>query len=787
MTSEHSRRPAMIDALEEEPATATPLNTNQEISAKRRKVRKGTRSCWECKRRKIRCIFASSEDVTCIGCQRRRVPCVTQEMPEDLSPARKDNRHLGERIARVEDFMKDFLASKHVGATSQIEGEPRQDRRSSSDALKARSNDSVPSSIRAPFTPAESLGEPAPNSLFLAPESQGVLDQAENETALHYLLAAFPAEEDANTLLRESSRPSLYTDVINTQPHSKLTHETLAAPPYSIAEIPGPNTHPVILAKRMLMFAITLQTPYSENLLGLSEPQNVLMRRLVTAAKTWVTTKQEMHGTIESLICIILEGVFEINCGNLRRAWAVYRRAMTVAQLMGLHRSPMPPLKRIDPELDANPKFMWFRIVYMDRYLSLLLGLPQGTSDKSMGAMSVLRHEPPLGKFERLLTVIASRILERNESAFATSEITTTQSIDSELLSVSKSMPASFWRPTNFYNLTPGSPDTLLETVRLAAQVYYYGLLIRLHLPYMMRLGDNTEHEYSKIACVNASREIMTRFIAHRSFNPTSSCSRPVDFFALLAAMTLLLAHLDAHHHREATNFLAHQRLSDRAMLDEALERMDVISDVNKDVITEKSAELIRRLLDIEADAAEGSNYTARSVRGDDNVQEGTKEGEELRLHIPYLGVIKIARQGPISREPSLGNAASRPHQTSQVEFPQREPLAASNDAFASLPHASPTGEQPLSHLHGMAQGSTFLGDLPASGWPNAQLQAPGYEQSMLQYPSSSHDNIALQPHMGLPPIAVGVNEWAFQGADMAFFDSLMRGTSYADAAGLEQ
>lgn len=536
----------------------------------------------------------------------------------------------------------------------------------------------------------------------------------------------------------------------------------------------------------MLIFAITLQSPGRERILGLSEPQGVLMRRLMTAATTWVTAKEEMHGTIESLICIILEGVFEINCGNLRRAWVVYRRALTLAQLMGLHRSPMPPLKGIDPELDAEPKFLWFRIVYMDRYLSLLLGLPQGTSDKSMGAMSVLQHEPPLGKFDRLLTVIACCIFERNESAFATSEITTTQSIDSELLRVSKSMPASFWRPANFHKLTPGSPDTLLETVRLGSQVYYYSLLIQLHLPYIMRIGDNIEHEYSKITCFNASREIITLFIAHRNFNPMSSCSRPVDFFALLAAMTLLLAHLDAHHHREASNFVAHQRLSDRAMLDQALERMDAISNFSKDVITEKSALLIRRLLDIEADSEQGSSYTARSVRGDDNVQEG-KEGEELRLHIPYLGVIKIARQGPISRKPWLENTASRQHMASQVAFYHREPLAASDDALASLHRTSPTDEQTLSHLYGMAQGSTSSGDLPASEQPNAQLQAPGYEQSILQCPSSSQDNIALQPHAGLPPIVAGVDDWAFQGVDMAFFNGLMRGSSCVDAAGLEQ
>lgn len=533
----------------------------------------------------------------------------------------------------------------------------------------------------------------------------------------------------------------------------------------------------------MLTFAITLQSPCGEQLLGLSESKSVLMRRLATAAATWVTTKEEMHGTVEGLICIILEGVVETNCGNLRRAWVIYRRAMTVAQLMGLHRSPMPPLKHIEPKLDADPEFIWFRIVYMDRYLSLLLGLPQGTSDKSVGAMSVLRHEPPLGEFERLLTVIASRILERNESDSSKSRLETTQSIDSDLLKASRSMPASFWRPADFGNLTLGSPDGLLETVRLAAQVYYYGLLIQLHLPYIMQgVGDNAEHEYSKITCVNASREILTRFVAHRSFNPVSSCSRPVDFFALLAAMTLLLTHLDAHHHPDATNFLAHQRLGDRAMLDLVLERMDVISHFNEDVITEKSARLIRRLLDIEADAAEGSSYTTRNVDGyDDDVEGGIeKEGGELRLHIPYLGVIKIARQGPISREPWLGNAACQPQQPpKQTGFIHRDPattFSTSSTVFASPSNASPaTGEQaqhPLGHLHGVPQ-----------------LQAPAYDeqQPTLQYYDPRQDDMTLQPHVGLPAMAASVDDWAFQGVDMAFFDNLMRGVSCVDTAKSEQ
>jgi hypothetical protein len=53
---------------------------------KRRKLRKGTHSCWECKRRKMRCIFDPLANVNiCNGCKRRGSPCVSQEYPEEVS------------------------------------------------------------------------------------------------------------------------------------------------------------------------------------------------------------------------------------------------------------------------------------------------------------------------------------------------------------------------------------------------------------------------------------------------------------------------------------------------------------------------------------------------------------------------------------------------------------------------------------------------------------------------------------------------------------------------------
>ena len=111
-----------MDTLEEQAATVPP---NQEAPTRRNKVRKGTRSCWECKRRKIRCRFPSSEADTCIGCQRRRAPCVSQDLPEDLAPVKIGHRHLSERLSRVEGILCDLLAGNHSSAISRLPGEPR--------------------------------------------------------------------------------------------------------------------------------------------------------------------------------------------------------------------------------------------------------------------------------------------------------------------------------------------------------------------------------------------------------------------------------------------------------------------------------------------------------------------------------------------------------------------------------------------------------------------------------------------------------------------------------------
>merc|ERR1711975_85075 len=54
-----------------------------EPASKKRKVRKGTHSCWECRRRKIKCTFARDIDLVCVNCEAKGASCVSQETPLD--------------------------------------------------------------------------------------------------------------------------------------------------------------------------------------------------------------------------------------------------------------------------------------------------------------------------------------------------------------------------------------------------------------------------------------------------------------------------------------------------------------------------------------------------------------------------------------------------------------------------------------------------------------------------------------------------------------------------------
>ncbi|KAH6603102.1 hypothetical protein Trco_008539 [Trichoderma cornu-damae] len=82
----------------------TSCNANR---AERRKLRRGTTSCWECKRRKTRCYFKQSSPIACVPCKRRGCNCLLQHVDErHLEPETADdpvcNRDIGRQMDHLE-------------------------------------------------------------------------------------------------------------------------------------------------------------------------------------------------------------------------------------------------------------------------------------------------------------------------------------------------------------------------------------------------------------------------------------------------------------------------------------------------------------------------------------------------------------------------------------------------------------------------------------------------------------------------------------------------------------
>lgn len=74
--------PGAVSSQQRRQAVDTESGTHE---GKRRKVRKGTHSCWECKRRKMKCIFSLITSAACNGCRRRGSKCVRQEFPDEAA------------------------------------------------------------------------------------------------------------------------------------------------------------------------------------------------------------------------------------------------------------------------------------------------------------------------------------------------------------------------------------------------------------------------------------------------------------------------------------------------------------------------------------------------------------------------------------------------------------------------------------------------------------------------------------------------------------------------------
>lgn len=383
---------------------------------------------------------------------------------------------------------------------------------------------------------------------------------------------------------------------------------------------PAATCHPAVLAKRLLQYTICLQLlPQSclatVDLGGLVPCQ--AMSKWVSAASDLVTSVDDLVGSLEGLECLILQAWFNGDAGHLRKAWMAGRRALSMAQLMGLGRLN-PAVRSVTSRAPANQDVLWYKINCSDRYHSLILGLPAGSMNNNFAHERFSEGDSIFDKMNKEYAVLGGRISERQEIYDLNSQesYAVTQSIDADMETISMIVPESWWLTPDINSTTPKtSEDLMFEHITLRIQVRHYTLMILLHLPFIVRENESQlrRYEYNRKTCLHAARCLLQRFLAFRKDYVIYVAGRHVDYAALIAAMTLCLGYLGVAPGAE--------RQSDTYLVEETLAKFKMLAAQKADRLSQEGLETIQQMLGI--------------LKG--SVGEG-----RVALAVPFLGTVNI-------------------------------------------------------------------------------------------------------------------------------------------------
>lgn len=558
----------------------------------------------------MKCTYATAADDVCIGCARRCLDCVGQEFPErDLGPSSK-GRLVGDRISRLESMIQQLA--------EQVGGQ-----------VASSSSPSTLASIALPMSPSVMHSEhQALSQALLAaylPSSDLRIIGSTGEQLAIYLAREYvtPFHRLERDVAVESER--LFA-VQQEQPQNT------------------PETHLVLIAGKMLILACVLQHLHAaastmcsssngirsnhKKLDELSRPPLVLARRVAVAATTLVTAHDRFTSdTLEGLQCLWLEVLYHQHNGNPRHSWLTCRRAISAAQLMGSRgRGPVPlsqpksVVQRSGSEA-SDLQQIWLRLVQSEIALCLALGMRPSAflqhDTFTSAAHSAITEDNATNtrKLEERHAAIASRLIERNDRDPDFEDSGAALQIRTALEDAAAAMPSVWWLMPNLADHTGDQADSskhLFEpTMKLRAQIFHSYLLLLAHLPFMLQEicsttttatperhshhhDHNRDHDRNHLFasdrnfCTEASRDLLRRFIHLRSHERTAGSFRLLDHYAWEATATLLLARLleDRQKTTTTTTFSGdlepQQRLSDRGMASEAIDRMRLAGEENE-------------------------------------------------------------------------------------------------------------------------------------------------------------------------------------------------------------
>jgi hypothetical protein len=445
------------------------------------------------------------------------------------------------------------------------------------------------------------------------------------EKAYPILRGLLPSQQDVDIII-ESTIGWLLVKILCRAGHDLYRREEPMST-FNMATISMQK--PIVIARTLLYLAICIQQLPPEfdatrlQLYKGSSTVEALADTYISKVADWVTSKDELISTIEGLECLLLQGIFHVSAGNLRLAWLSTRRALAIAQLLNLRKEFMKPLNEDGLMSQMAKKQMWTKVVYIDNFWSLNLDCPCGTGDDCFGDEEENfdgLNVDNLQIFERKLSLIAGRISVRNQKDLTTF-YSLTQQIEEKMDLLFGQMSRSWWE-IPFLDAEPRSREASDEFDRTWAHLHYFLLRSLLHLPFWFKGAPDAPDEHHRRACLNASREVVLRYLVVRKVHETLRC-RLLDFTAFVHTMILSLDHLRSGFGGIETPQELSSGDSNISLIRELISSFEVVSHRCVEPVARQGAEILRTLL----------AFNARS--------------RSLRLTVPYFGTFDLISEQP--------------------------------------------------------------------------------------------------------------------------------------------
>ncbi|TKA77375.1 hypothetical protein B0A55_03224 [Friedmanniomyces simplex] len=642
--------------------------------AESRRVRKGTRSCVECRQRKIKCLWPPDDAEACRNCLERRRACIPQK------PASRDPRAgritSRDRIAKLEGSVSQLwrLVRRLDGTSSVQDGDCAPGVHEASNAFTiatdqddaASDSDSSDLSPVNPPTHLRQLFEDGPLD-FAEPEylesSSQHTSSARLQRARSLLRRFMPSREDVAVIATQATPWLMITRSLFVMPRSVKT-EAEMLPLWDRAQ--KADAHPTDMAILLLSFVMTMhQIPPAQlsGMLRSVQGGSAYIRQVSDAVEVAIVNDDGLAATMDGLEASLFWLRLQLIGTRTHKVWISLRRIITLAELIGLPRATHQlKISRIQPETPntgscqrertVEAAELWWSICAVDRLAAMMFNLPIGTGNHVYLIQEPVvngRVEPQL-YLSRLADVACGVQDIDNLHATGTPPSELCEKVlrlDQQLRTLAGVAPKGWWELS--------SENVSAEHI---LQYFHQYITIRAHVQLALKNQGNEQYAYSDLVCTETCRDLARRYNVLRGLLPNGffAC-RLIDLQALTAAIFLLIKQHDPVQDAVVgTRLQVHADPTTRPLLEGLIETMDAGAQKPGGLFARQAAQAIRSVADL-------------------LTNQGHSEDQSLTLRVPLLGRIDVRRKIPPTLRQQAQPAGIHPVRSAESRPQHTEPL----------------------------------------------------------------------------------------------------------------